>query len=66
MSISNKFGNEKGVKVLIEETKTETNYEYWIIITWLLLIIMGIMFLSIENCIKCQYLENTTILILLK
>ena len=34
----------KGVKAMIEETKIETNYEYWIIITWLLLILMGIMF----------------------
>ena len=56
----------KGVKAMIEETKIETNYEYWIIIAWLLLILIGVMFLTIENCIKCQYLESTTILIQFK
>ena len=34
----------KGVKALIEETKIGTNYEYWIIIAWLSLILIGIMF----------------------
>ena len=56
----------KGVKAIIEETKIGTYYEYWIIIAWLSLILIGIMFLTIENYIKCQYLENTTILIQLK
>ena len=42
----------KGVKVLIEETKIGTNYEYWIIIAWLSLILMGIMFLTIERIYK--------------
>ena len=51
----------KGVKALIEETKTGTNYEYWIIIAWLSLILIGIMFLTIENYIKCQFSENTDI-----
>ena len=31
----------KGVKALIEETKNGTNYEYWIIIAWLSLILIG-------------------------
>ena len=31
----------KGVKAMIEETKTESNYEYWIIIAWLSLILIG-------------------------
>ena len=42
----------KGVKALIEETKNETNYEYWIIITWLLLILIGVMFLTIDKLYK--------------
>ena len=42
----------KGVKAMIEETKTETNYEYWIIITWVSLILIGIMFLTIEKLYK--------------
>ena len=42
----------KGVKALIEETKIRNNYEYWIIIAWLLLILMGVMFLTIEKIHK--------------
>ena len=42
----------KGVKVLIEETKIGTNYEYWIIIAWLSLILLGVMFLTIEKLYK--------------
>ena len=42
----------KGVKALTEETKIGTNYEYWIIIVWLSLILMGIMFLTIERVYK--------------
>ena len=42
----------KGVKALIEETKNGTNYEYWIIIAWLSLILIGIMFLTIEKLYK--------------
>ena len=42
----------KGVKAIIEETKIGTNYEYWIIIAWLLLILIGIMFLTIEKLYK--------------
>ena len=30
----------KGVKAMNEEIKTETNYEYWIIIVWLSLILL--------------------------
>ena len=56
----------KGIKALTEETKIEVNYEYWIIIAWLSLILMGIMFLTIEKCIKCQFLENINIPIQLK
>ena len=42
----------KGVKAMIEETKIETNYEYWIIIAWLSLILIGVMFLTIEKLYK--------------
>ena len=42
----------KGVKALAEETKSGTNYEYWIIIAWLSLILMGTMFLTIERIYK--------------
>ena len=35
----------KGVKALTEGTKNGTNFEYWIIIAWLSLILLGIMFL---------------------
>ena len=42
----------KGAKAIIEETKFGTNYEYWIIIAWLSLILIGIMFLTIEKLYK--------------
>ena len=42
----------KGVKALTEGTKFGTNYEYWIIIAWLSLILLGIMFLIIEKVHK--------------
>ena len=42
----------KGVKALIEETNNGTNYGYWVIIAWLSLILIGIMFLTIEKLYK--------------
>ena len=42
----------KGVKALIEGTKIEANYEYWILIAWLSLILLGIMFLTVERVYK--------------
>ena len=42
----------KDVKALVEETKIGTNYEYWIIIAWLSLLLMGVMFLTIERIYK--------------
>ena len=42
----------KGVKAIIEETKNGANYEYWIIIAWLSLILIGVMFLTIERLYK--------------
>ena len=59
----------KGVKALIEETKIGTNYEYWIIIAWLLLILLGIMFLTIERVYKMpifrKYQYSNTIKIMM-
>ena len=42
----------KDVKALTEGTNIGTNYEYWIIIAWLSLILFGIMFLTIEKVHK--------------
>ena len=56
----------KGVKALTEGTKIGTNYEYWIMITWLSLILLGDMFLIIEKVHKMPFLENTNILIQLR
>ena len=42
----------KGVKALLEETKIGNNYEYWIIIAWLTLILIGVMFSTIEKMYK--------------
>ena len=39
----------KGVKAINEEIKNDINKEYWIIITWLSLILLGILFLTIEK-----------------
>ena len=59
----------KGVKALIEETKIGTNYEYWIIIAWLSLILIGIMFLTIEKLYKMpifrKYQYSNTIKIMM-
>ena len=59
----------KGVKALIEETKNGTNYEYWIIIAWLSLILIGIMFLTIEKLYKMpifrKYRYSNTIKIMM-
>ena len=59
----------KGVKAQIEETKIGTNYEYWIIIAWLSLILMGIMFLTIQRVYKMtvfrKYQYSNTIKIMM-
>ena len=43
---------QKSVKVLTEEKENCSNYEYWIIIMWLTLILWGIIFLIIEKAHK--------------
>ena len=40
------------MNALTEETEICSNYEYWIIIAWLSLILLGIMFLIIEKVYK--------------
>ena len=59
----------KGVKALTEGSKIGTNYEYWIIIAWLSLILLSIMFLIIEKVhimpIFRKYQYSNTIKILI-
>ena len=59
----------KGVKALTEGIKIGINYEYWIIIAWLSLILLGIMFLVIEKVHKMpifrKYQYSNTIKILI-
>ena len=59
----------KGVKTLMQETKIGNNYEYCIIIAWLSLILMGIMFLTIEKIYKMsifrKYQYSNTIKIMM-
>ena len=43
---------QKCLKTLTEGTEICSNYEYWIIIAWLSLILLGIMFLIIEKVHK--------------
>ena len=43
---------QKSVKALTEGTVICSNYEYWIIIAWLSLILLGVMFLVIEKVHK--------------
>ena len=40
---------QKSVQALTEEKENCSNYEYWIIIMWLILILLGIIFLIIEK-----------------
>ena len=59
----------KGVKALIQDPKIGNIYEYWIIIAWLTLILMGIMFLTIEKIYKMlifqKYQYSNTIKIMI-
>ena len=43
---------QKSVKALTEGTEICSNYEYWIILAWLSLILLGVMFLVIEKVDK--------------
>ena len=59
----------KGVKALVEKTKIGINYEYWIIIAWLSLNLLGVMFLTIEKIYKMpifrKYRYSNTIKIMM-
>ena len=59
----------KGVKALTEGTKSGTNYEYWIIIAWLSLKLLGVMFLTLEKVQKMpifrKYQYSNTIKIMI-
>ena len=60
---------QKSVKALTEGTVICSNYEYWIIIAWLSLILLGVMFLVIEKVhkmpifMKHQYSNTIKVLI---
>ena len=62
---------QKSVKALTEGKEICSNYEYWIIIAWLSLILLGIMFLVIEKVHKMpifrkhQYLNTIKVLVLI-
>ena len=59
----------KGIKAINEEINTENNYEYWIIIVWLSLILLCIMFLTIEKLYRMlifrKYRYSNTIKIMI-
>ena len=55
----------KGAKAINEENEA-INKEYWIIIIWLSLILLCILFLTIEKLYRMPILENIVILIQLK
>ena len=48
----------RGVKAVTEEINNRSNYEYRIIIAWLLLILLGVMFLTIERIHKMPYFRK--------
>ena len=52
MGIGNKFGNAEKCEGTDRRKKNCSNYEYWIIIAWLSLILLGVMFLIIEKVHK--------------
>ena len=61
----------KGVKAINEEIKNDVNKEYWIIKIWLSLILLGVLFLTIEKLHrmpifrKCHYSNMIKIIIFL-
>ena len=59
----------KGVKVINEEIKIETDNEYWIIIIWLSLILLCVLFLTIEKLYRMpifrKYCYSNTIKIMI-
>ena len=58
---------QKSVKALTEEKENCSHYEYWIIITWLTLILLDIIFLIIKKVHKMPFFfKNTNTQIQLK
>ena len=59
----------KGVKAINEEIKNDIDKEYWIIITWLSLILLGVLFLTIEKLYRIpifrKYCYSNTIKIMI-
>ena len=59
----------KGVKAINEEIKNDVNNDYWIIITWLSLILLGVLFLTIEKLCRMpmfrKYRYSNTIKIMI-
>ena len=59
----------KGVKAINEEIKNDIDEEYWMIITWLSLILLGVLFLTIEKLYRMpifrKYHYSNTIKIML-
>ena len=60
------FAMQKSVEALTGGMEICSNYEYWIIMAWLSLTLLGIMFLIIEKVHKMPILGNTNIPIQLK
>ena len=58
MSTDNKFGNVEKCKGTDRRKEICPNYEYWIIITWLSLLLLGIMFLIIEKVHKMPIFQK--------
>ena len=60
----------KGVKAINEEIKNDIDKEYWIIITWLSLILLGVLFLTIEKLYRMpifrKYCYSNTIKIFIR
>ena len=57
---------QKSVKAPMERKEICSSYEYWIIIAWLSLILLGIVFIIIEKVHKIPIFEKIDTLILLK
>ena len=59
----------KGLKAINEEIKNDIDNEYWIIITWLSLILLGVLFFTIEKLYRMpifrKYCYSNTIKIMI-
>ena len=62
MNANNKFGNVEKCKGADRRKRKCSHYEYWIIITWLTLMLLGIIFLIIERAHRMPFFRKTTIL----